>query len=72
MDDNSAQVALRVAEILAIPHINVVSKVEVGEGEVTAWREADGRTEVMSVPLPALVTADRVSINRDTRNSRTS
>ncbi|MCA9449023.1 MAG: electron transfer flavoprotein subunit beta/FixA family protein [Candidatus Omnitrophica bacterium] len=63
VDDNSAQVALRVAEILEIPHVNVVSKVEVGDGEVTAWREADGRTEVMSLPLPALVTADK-SLNK--------
>jgi len=63
VDDNSAQVALRVAEILEIPHVNVVSKVEVGEGEVTAWREADGRTEVMTVPLPALITADK-SLNK--------
>ncbi len=63
VDDNSAQVALRIAGILDIPHINVVSKIEVGEGEVTGWREADGRTEVVSVPLPALVTADK-SLNK--------
>lgn len=63
VDDNSAQVALRVAEILGIPHINVVSKIEVGSGEVTGWREADGRTEVVTVPLPALVTADK-SLNK--------
>lgn len=63
VDDNSAQVALRVAEILGIPHINVVSKIEVGEGQVTGWREADGRTEVVTVPLPALITADK-SLNK--------
>jgi electron transfer flavoprotein beta subunit len=63
VDDNAAQVAVRVAEILDIPHINVVSKMELGEGEVTGWREADGRTEVLTAPLPALVTADK-SLNK--------
>lgn len=59
VDDNAAQVAIRIAEILDLPQINVVSKVEVEDGKVTAWREADGRTEVISATLPALVTADK-------------
>jgi electron transfer flavoprotein beta subunit len=63
VDDNSAQVAVRVAEILDLPHINVVSKIEVADGRVTAWREADGRTEVVNASLPALVTADK-SLNK--------
>ena len=63
VDDNAAQTAVRVAEILGIPQINVVSKLELGRGEVTAWREADGVTEVVTAPLPALVTADK-SLNR--------
>ncbi len=63
VDDNAGQVALRIAEILGIPHINVVSRIEVAEGKVTGWREADGRTEVLTVPLPALLTADK-SLNK--------
>lgn len=59
VDDNASQVAVRVAEILDLPQINVVSKIELGEGEVTAWREADGRTEVTTAILPALVTTDK-------------
>ena len=63
VDDNAGQVALRIAEILGIPHINVVSRIDVADGKVTGWREADGRTEVLTVPLPALITADK-SLNR--------
>lgn len=63
VDDNAGQVAVRVAEILGIPQISVVSKMEVGSGTVTGWREADGRTEVLEAPLPALVTADK-SLNK--------
>lgn len=63
VDDSAAQVAVRVAEILGLPHINVTSKIEIADGRVTAWREADGRTEVLTTSLPALVTADK-SLNR--------
>lgn len=63
VDDNAAQVAVRVAELLDIPQINVVSRLEVANGTATGWREADGRTEVLEVPLPALVTADK-SLNK--------
>jgi electron transfer flavoprotein beta subunit len=59
VDENAAQVAVRVAEILDLPQINVVSKIDVGDGEVTAWREADGQTEVVTAKLPALVTTDK-------------
>jgi len=59
VDDNAAQVAVRVAEILGIPQINVVSKIEIGQGEVTAWREADGGAEVLTAKFPVLVTADK-------------
>lgn len=63
VDDNAAQVPMRVAEILGIPHVNVVSRLEVQENSVKAWREADGRTEVLATQLPCLVTADK-SLNK--------
>lgn len=63
VDDNAAQVPLRVAEILGIPHVNVVSRLEIEGASLKAWREADGRTEVLSAQLPCLVTADK-SLNK--------
>ncbi|MEZ6073248.1 MAG: electron transfer flavoprotein subunit beta/FixA family protein [Pirellulales bacterium] len=59
VDDNAAQVAVRVAEILALPQINVVSKIELSDGKVTANREADGQTEVLTTTLPAMVMTDK-------------
>ena len=59
IDDSSAQVGVRVAEILGLPQINLVTKLEVGEGKITGHREIEGGTEVVEVPLPALVTAQR-------------
>jgi len=59
VDDNSSQVAVRIAELLDLPQINVVSKIEATDSEVVAWREADGQTEVMTASLPALVTTDK-------------
>lgn len=59
VDANAAQVAVRVAEIMDLPQINVVSKIDLGDGSVTACREADGQTEVVSAQLPALVTTDK-------------
>ncbi|BAF59733.1 electron transfer flavoprotein, beta subunit [Pelotomaculum thermopropionicum SI] len=59
IDDGSAQVALRVAEILGLPHVNVVTRLEIEEGKATATREIEGGYEVIEVPLPALITAQK-------------
>ncbi|MGF7185623.1 electron transfer flavoprotein beta subunit [Desulfitispora alkaliphila] len=59
IDDGASQVASRIAEILSLPQINVVTKLEVKENEVEAVREIDGGTEVISAPMPVLVTAQR-------------
>jgi electron transfer flavoprotein beta subunit len=63
IDTNSGQVALRVAEILGLPHVLVVSKLILTADQATAWREADGQTEILTTPLPALITADK-SLNK--------
>ncbi|MHB1681807.1 MAG: electron transfer flavoprotein subunit beta/FixA family protein [Bacilli bacterium] len=59
VDDGSGQVAVRVAELLGIPHISTVTKLEINGGEVVAERDAEGDTEIVSAPLPALVTAQQ-------------
>ncbi|MBE3586039.1 MAG: electron transfer flavoprotein subunit beta/FixA family protein [Thermoanaerobacter sp.] len=59
IDDGSAQVAARVAEILGLPMVNMVTRLEVGEGSVLATREIEGGSEVVEVPLPAVVTAQK-------------
>ncbi|MGE5578105.1 MAG: electron transfer flavoprotein subunit beta/FixA family protein [Syntrophothermus sp.] len=59
IDDGSAQVASRLAEILGIPQVTVVTKLEVDGGKATAYREIDGGSEVVEVPLPAVITAQK-------------
>ena len=59
IDDNAAQVPSRVAEILGLPQVNMAVKVEVDGGRATVHREAEGATEVIEVPLPAVITAQK-------------
>jgi electron transfer flavoprotein beta subunit len=59
IDDGSSQVAPRVAELLGLPQVNVVIKLEVEGGKATATREIEGGSEVVEVPLPAVITAQK-------------
>jgi len=56
---DNALVGPMVAEILGIPQINVVTKLEVGEGKVTAHREIEGAEEIIESSIPALITAQK-------------
>ncbi|QGG47444.1 electron transfer flavoprotein subunit beta/FixA family protein [Heliorestis convoluta] len=59
IDDNGAQMPLRVAEQLGLPQINVVTKLEIADGKATGTREIEGGSEVLEVPLPAMIAAQR-------------
>jgi len=59
VDTGAGQTALRVAELLGLPHVAAALKVEIGGGTATVHRDAEGDTEVVSVPLPALITAQQ-------------
>ncbi|NLL18172.1 MAG: electron transfer flavoprotein subunit beta/FixA family protein [Clostridia bacterium] len=59
IDDQSSQVPGRLAEVLGLPQANVVTKLEVEDGKVVCHREGDGSVEVLEVPLPAVVTAQK-------------
>ena len=59
IDDGSAQVAVRVADLLGLPHVNVVTKLEIADGKALATREIEGGSEVVEVPLPAVITAQK-------------
>jgi electron transfer flavoprotein beta subunit len=47
------------AELLGYPQINVVTRLEVGEGKITAHREIEAAEEVLEAPTPAVVTAQK-------------
>lgn len=59
VDDGSAQVAIRVAEILGLPHVNVVTTLTVDEDRATATMEIENGCQVVEVPLPAVFTAQK-------------
>jgi len=61
MDDDYGIVGSLLAELLGIPQISVVVKLEVSEDASTikAHREVEGGTLVIESPLPALITAQK-------------
>jgi len=54
-DDGSSQVPTRVAEILGLPHVNVITDLEIADGKAVCTSEADGGTQVTEVTLPAVI-----------------
>jgi electron transfer flavoprotein beta subunit len=54
-----SQVPGLLAELLDLPQVTVVTKVELGEGKATVEREIEGGREVWEVPLPALLSAQK-------------
>jgi len=48
-----------VAELLDLPHVTLVTKLEWGEGKVTVRREIEGATEVVESPLPVVIGAQK-------------
>lgn len=55
-DDDQQQVGPMTAELLGLPCVTVVAELEAGDGTVLCHREAEGGTEVVELPLPAVVT----------------
>lgn len=59
VDTGAGQVAIRVAELLGIPHVGTIVKLDVNGDEATVERDAEGDTEIVQVKLPALFTAQQ-------------
>ncbi len=59
VDSGAGQTAVRFAEAMNIPHVAAALKLEVADGKATVHRDAEGDTEIIEVPLPALVTAQQ-------------
>ncbi len=58
-DDDCAAIGPMVATILGIPCVTEVTKLEVADGKLTAYRGVEGGTEVVEAGLPALITAQK-------------
>lgn len=61
VDDDNAQVPLRVAELLDVPHVNSIIEFEINADGKSARcvREVDGERDVMITTLPAVFTAQQ-------------
>jgi len=59
VDDDGAQVAERVAELLEVPHVSVVTKLDVQGDKASAVREIEGGSCEYEVTLPAVFTAQK-------------
>ncbi|MDG0812082.1 electron transfer flavoprotein subunit beta/FixA family protein [Cohnella rhizosphaerae] len=59
VDTGGAQVAVRVAAALGLPHVTSITKLTVNGGTASAERDAEGDVERIDVRLPALFTAQQ-------------
>ena len=59
VDDYNHQVGAMVAEILELPCITTVAHLKIENGNVEAEREIEGGIEVVTCPLPAVLTTDK-------------
>ncbi len=56
---DNAQVPSMMAELLGLPQVNVVTKLEISGAEGVAHREIEGGTEKVAFSLPAVVSAQK-------------
>mgnify|MGYP001572613713 CR=1 FL=1 len=61
VDDEEGAVGIQVAELLGIPHVAVVNKLEISADAriAVAHRQIEGGLEVVEAPLPALITCQK-------------
>ena len=56
---DQSQVPAMVAELLNLPVVTQIAKLEIGEGKAVAHREIEGATENVEVSLPAVFAAEK-------------
>jgi len=59
IDGGSGQVGPRVAELLNIPYVTTITKLEIDGTNVTVARDVEGDSEIIETTLPLLVTAQQ-------------
>ena len=59
IDGGSGQVGPRVAELLGMPYVTTITKLEVDGGKASIVRDIEGDSEVIEASLPLLVTAQQ-------------
>jgi electron transfer flavoprotein beta subunit len=59
IDGGSGQVGPRVAELLGIPYVTTITKLDIDGNKVTVIRDVEGDEEIIEMSLPLLVTAQQ-------------
>ena len=59
VDDDNAQVSQLVAQMLDLPCVTVVTKLELENSKARAHREVEGGTEIVETSLPAVFAAEK-------------
>ena len=59
VDDYNHQTGVMVAELLDLPCVSTVAKLELSDGGLVAEREVEGGVEVVECSLPAVITCDK-------------
>lgn len=59
VDNDNAQVGILLAEMLDLPHVSVITKLDLADGKATAQREVEGGKQVVETSLPAVFTAQK-------------
>ncbi|WHY84929.1 electron transfer flavoprotein subunit beta/FixA family protein [Neobacillus novalis] len=59
IDGGTGQVGPRVAELLNIPYVTTITKLEINGSSATVTRDVEGDSEIIETSLPLLVTAQQ-------------
>lgn len=59
VDSGGGQVAVRLAQLLGIPHTSSITKMTISGQQATVERDAEGDTETLEISLPAVFTAQQ-------------
>ena len=59
IDDDSSYVPIAIAEMLDLPHVSIVTKLDIANGSAMAQRQSDAGVEVLTVTLPAVITCQK-------------
>ncbi|WP_433945980.1 electron transfer flavoprotein subunit beta/FixA family protein [Paenibacillus sp. SN-8-1] len=59
VDSGGGQVAVRIAQLLGIPHVSSITKLMISGKTAEAQRDSEGDTETVELSLPALFTAQQ-------------
>jgi electron transfer flavoprotein beta subunit len=59
IDDYNHAMAPALGELLGLPAVSAVSKLTIADGKGTAEREVEGGVEVVTFPVPAVISTDK-------------